>query len=548
MAAIPYISIQPNIPEVFSDISSSTIAGEKVWLSYYASNAPSSSVHVKLALQQTKDDGKSVDTQGGVKIDGIEASGGPTNGLQVRRVKGRWLDFELVQDASTDDPAEVVPGQNQEEEQGASRSARRLQSSIELDSGVQVRFARKTVTKFLPTVATSKVNDNYTNYPTIDAFDISLGEGEEEVDMFVAGGSEGALYTGRLNEFDADSARAAAIETLTSEEKAILTGDAQDPEEKKWDIEARIRMHVNSAKARSGKKTALKGHVGDIRFVKFFPSNRVVLSTSSDLTVRIWDPFTGDNPRTLEGHKRAVLAAGIVGRGRTVLSGGADGSVRLWDVGAGQKIRMFGSDRYSAVNCLSLDKRVEGGEEEEFVVGLASGGWQKFDLRTAVANVTAQKYAFPPGQAPSASDLWTQAPTAGVTAIDVKGHTVVTGTASGIVSVWDVRATSSTKTEGAEVPKGLVTGWRRNNAEVNSLRLVRGGKGLEVLVATQDGLPYRAALEVGNEMEQEDVWSGTAPKVVCEYAGWDCDQTSWIGLDRKERVVIAGAEGAIRRY
>lgn len=549
MAAIPYISIQPNYPEVFSDISSSTIAGEKVWLSYYSSNAPSSSVHVKLALQQTKDDGESVDMQGGVKIDGVETSGGSTKGLQVRRVKGRWLDLELVQDTSAEDPDEVVPGQDQEEEKGGNRSARSLQSSIEFDSGVQVRFARKTVTKFLPTVGTSKVNDNYTNYPTIDAFDISLGEGEEEVDMFVAGGSEGALYTGRLNEFDADSARAAAIETLTSEEKAILIGDAQDPEEKKWDIEARIRMHINSAKSRLGKKTALKGHVGDIRFVKFFPSNRVVLSTSSDLTVRIWNPFTGENPRTLEGHKRAVLTAGIIGRGRTVLSGGADGSVRLWDVGAGEKIRMFGSDRYSAVNCLTLLKKADGeGEEEEFVVGLASGGWQKFDLRTAVANVTAQKYAFPPGEAPSASDLWTQAPTAAVTAIDVKGHTVVTGTANGVVSVWDVRATSSNKTEGTDVPKGLVTGWRRNNAEVNSIRLVQGGEGLEVLVATQDGLPYRAALEGGDGMEQEDVWSGTAPKVVCEYAGWDCDQTSWIGLDRKERVVIAGAEGAVRRY
>lgn len=555
MAALPYISIQPNYSEVFSDISSSTIAGEKVWLSYYSSNAPSSSVHLKLPLQQVKDDGKSMDTQGGVSIGEVETSGGPTKGLKVSRVQGSWLDLELTQDASAEDPDEVVPGK-EEQNSGGSRSARGLQSSIELDSGVQVRFARKTLTKFLPTVGTSKVNDNYTNYPTIDAFDISHGTSEDEVDMFVAGGAEGSLHTGRLSEFDPDSARSQAIETLlTPEERDILSGEARDPEEKKWDIEARIRMHVNSAKARLGKKTALKGHVGDIRFVKFFPSNRVVLSTSSDLTVRIWDPFTGDNPRTLEGHKRAVLTAGIIGPGRTVLSGGADGSVRLWDVAAGEKIRLFGSDRYSAVNCLALEKKADGGEEEDFAVGLASGGWQKFDIRTAVANVTTQKYAFPPGKPPSASNLWTQGSTAGVTAIDVRGHTVITGTANGIVSVWDTRATSSSsKARGTEPPKGLVTAWRRNNAEVNSLKLFDGQKGLEVLVATQDGLPYRAALETGGERmdvegaEGEGVWTDAAPRVVCEYAGWDCDQTSWIGLDSKERVVIAGAEGAVRRY
>ncbi len=39
-------------------------------------------------------------------------------------------------------------------------------------------------------------------------------------------------------------------------------------------------------------------------------------------------------------------------------------------------------------------------------------------------------------------------------------------------------------------PTGLLTAWRRNNAEINHLRLIRQ----DVLVATQDGLPYRASL------------------------------------------------------
>ncbi|TKY86525.1 hypothetical protein EX895_004674 [Sporisorium graminicola] len=554
MAAVPYISVQPNYSEVFSDVSSSTIAGEKAWLSYYASNAPSSSVHVKLRLIQTKDDGKDVDTQGGVKVGELETSGGPTHGLQINRVHGSWLDLELTQ------PAAATAGEH------AGRSARTQQSDIKLDSGVQVRFPRKTLTKFLPTVSTSKVNDNYTNYPTIDAFDLSLGTADDELDLFVAGGTEGSLYTGRLaGEFDAAEARASAIETLlTDEERHILTGESPDPEERKWDIEARIRLSINTAKSRLGKKTSLKGHVGDVRFVKFFPSNRVVLSTSSDLTCRIWDPFTGDNPRTLQGHKRAVLTAGIIGRGKNILTAGADGSIRLWDVAAPKQIRLMGSDRYSAVNCLALQQEQQQAEEEssKFVVGLASGSWQLFDVRAATAALTGSKYAFPPGAAPSASDLWTQATTAGVTAIDVKDNTVVTGTSNGIVSVWDLRSVSSSSPPSSSPPRGLLTAWRRNNAELNHLRLTTSHPdALHVLVATQDGLPYRAALDPCftplSEGREEDMqidteagacWTGGAPRVVCEYAGWDCDQTSWVGEDRQGRVVVAGAEGAVRRY
>ncbi|CDR99727.1 hypothetical protein, partial [Sporisorium scitamineum] len=357
-------------------------------------------------------------------------------------------------------------------------------------------------------------------------------------------------------EFDAAEARANAIETLlTDEERHILNGESPDPEERKWDIEARIRLLVNSAKSRLGKKTPLKGHVGDVRFVKFFPSNRVVVSTSSDLTCRIWDPFTGDSPRTLEGHKRAVLTAGIIGRGKNILTAGADGSIRLWDVAAPKQIRLMGSDRYSAVNCLALQQQEVQAEEEsnKFVVGLASGSWQLFDTRTATAALTGSKYVFPPGAPPSASDLWTQSATAGVTAIDVHGNTVVTGTSNGIVSVWDLRATTTSPST-TSPPSGLLTAWRRNNAEISHLRLTNNG--LDVLVATQDGLPYRAAIDsclsAGNDMqvdtEVKESWTGVAPKVVYEYAGWDCDQTSWIGEDRQGRTVVAGAEGAVRRY
>ncbi len=45
-----------------------------------------------------------------------------------------------------------------------------------------------------------------------------------------------------------------------------------------------------------------------------------------------------------------------------MLTAGADGSVRLWDVAAPKQVRLMGSERYSAVNCLALPST---GEEEQ---------------------------------------------------------------------------------------------------------------------------------------------------------------------------------------
>ncbi len=103
-----------------------------MWLSYYLFQRPSSSVHIKLPLLQTKDDGKDAETQGAVKIGEVETSGGSTNGLQVNRVQGSWLDLELSQ-------------QHQSQQQD-SRSARTLQPSIHLDSSVRICFPKKTLT------------------------------------------------------------------------------------------------------------------------------------------------------------------------------------------------------------------------------------------------------------------------------------------------------------------------------------------------------------------------------------------------------------------
>ncbi len=370
------------------------------------------------------------------------------------------------------------------------------------------------------------MNDNYTNHPTIDAFDLSRGTAEDELDLFVAGGSEGSLYTGRLaSDFDADAVRAQAIETLlTDEERHILSGEAPDPDERKWDIEARIRLSLSSAKSRLTKENPPQGTRRRHPLRALLPVQPRRPVDLERPTVRIWDtvhrrqPAHPQRSQARRAHRRHRRTR------RTVLTGGADGSVRLWDVAAPKQVRLMGSERYSAVNCLALPSAGEEAEQTNFVVGLASGGWQMFDLRSATANVMGGRYRFPPGEAPSASDAWTQTTTAGVTAVDVDGNRVVTGTADGVVvSVWDLRHTS-TSSSSTDPPKWAADGVEEDNAEINHLHLTPAQ---DVLVATHDGLPYRASLCVDAE---QGACMGAPPKVTHEYAGWDA--TKRVGLAR----------------
>ena len=64
-------------------------------------------------------------------------------------------------------------------------------------------------------------------------------------------------------------------------------------------------------------------------FLQLFCS--VMVSSSEDATIKIWDYETGDFERTLKGHTDAVQDLAFDHTGKILASCSADLTIRLWD-------------------------------------------------------------------------------------------------------------------------------------------------------------------------------------------------------------------------
>ena len=79
----------------------------------------------------------------------------------------------------------------------------------------------------------------------------------------------------------------------------------------------------------------------------------LLASGGNDHTVRIWDPATGQQLTTLQGHQGWVTAlCAVTVDGRHLLaSGGDDRTVQIWDPATGQQLTTLQGHQARSTRC-----------------------------------------------------------------------------------------------------------------------------------------------------------------------------------------------------
>lgn len=85
-------------------------------------------------------------------------------------------------------------------------------------------------------------------------------------------------------------------------------------------------------KWREDSEVELRGHFDALTSIEFSPDNDLVVSSSTDGTVRLWKRSNGSEVQRFAGHAKPVLSATFAPNGSQIASGGADQRILLWAV------------------------------------------------------------------------------------------------------------------------------------------------------------------------------------------------------------------------
>jgi len=80
------------------------------------------------------------------------------------------------------------------------------------------------------------------------------------------------------------------------------------------------------------------GHQGLIHTLSYSPNGKTLASGSSDRTIKLWNPETGEELTTLTGHQDWVYSVRYSPDGKTLASGSRDETIKLWNLETGEQL------------------------------------------------------------------------------------------------------------------------------------------------------------------------------------------------------------------
>ncbi len=295
---------------------------------------------------------------------------------------------------------------------------------------------------------------------------------------------------------------------------------------------------VNTTKT----KVICRSHVSVVTSLKFFPSSRVILSSGQDFPLTVMSADLPDSPsfesrvtpaRVMRGHSATVTSTAIIGVGRNVVSASLDSKIRLWDMPSGEAFTTLFAK--NPITSMSLgDRPLAPPDGEESVppppmdnrevpetgsklvfCGLKNGSFQLLDL-----GFKNSVYISPSSSSPLTSITYSQS-----------SNLLATGSASGIVTIYDTRSLITPVTSFSRMQTGIedLSFVSRNN----------GSGDVGLAIATSDGLPYVASV----------VPEG--PTTSAELVGVNCDAVRHISVrchENRMEAWSASDDGIVRRY
>ncbi|GAA5858223.1 hypothetical protein JCM8547_005696 [Rhodosporidiobolus lusitaniae] len=504
--SLPYISLQPSLPSVISDILApqSTVGAEDCWCSCYSLDPK--------AKEKTKEGTGSV--HGRFRV----AEGDEEGSVEVREMEGSDVKVEM---------------RNRSE--------------------FLVSCPTLSIAPTPALLPSPLLNDAQTPSP----YSTNSSSLETPAPSFLTFPVRGGIETF----------------ALSGDGKRVVVG-GRDGQAKVVEV-VKFEGGQEGRKLGKGKETALRGHQGDLTGLEFFPSNEVVLSASSDMSLRVFSATDGSSPRHLLSHTKRVTCLSILRsssssgphKGRLVLSSSLDGTVKLWEVSSSSVLKTWVLSQ--PVTAMEVFQDGEADVEE-----VTSG---KYALAAHSDGTVSIVDLSSPESSPALVILKTDASSAldSISILPVPhspGYRAITvGSRSGLVSLFLLPplplsppftlspAITWRRTEGSSIRSVLLSPRPATSAAYPNRF---GPKApphtharFSVLVALSDGLAYRALVEIELARVSAEVYAPDAERdvkvrVVEEFVGLDCEPATGIREDKEARVWVSGGggDGGLRIY
>ena len=113
-----------------------------------------------------------------------------------------------------------------------------------------------------------------------------------------------------------------------------------------------------------GKSKVLKGHTDYVSSV--YVKDNMIISSSCDKSIKIWDIRTGTCIKTLDGHTNGVLSVFV--KDNLIISGSSDKTIKIWNITSGACLKTLTGHINSLRSVFAKDNLIISGSYDNTIM------------------------------------------------------------------------------------------------------------------------------------------------------------------------------------